>query len=357
MSSDNRGHAPQTTMPVQYSAGIDDIIILPLVLIALVLKKLWDALVSLLIHLMDWLFPILLQIMRFPLFTLRILGDACAALLRGIVSILPVPGDKRAAWKEAVRVGWAWLRSKISYKAFEEWLHHAFEAGMAWVFKKCKSLTPGQALLVLTGAVLWLPISFGVATAMHAVLFAKIVSWPAWMQMLHPVATVIAKSKLLVLPVYPAAWPQAKLHPFVQAMIRWYRTIASLPLMQKIGYRYRQIEGAAAQAREALRRAAEAAGLGRIGGDLLGAINAGAAWIGAACRAAIVRLGEGLSKVPGIGHVIARYAAHYDDVSEKEPQKLSEKVRGFYDRWSTKFTVEYYEAKEREEAAKGGARA
>ena len=32
---------------------------------------------------------------------------------------------------------------------------------------------------------------------------------PSWIQLLHPVATVIAKSKLLVLPAYPAAWPQA----------------------------------------------------------------------------------------------------------------------------------------------------
>ena len=48
------------------------------------------------------------------------------------------------------------------------------------------------------------------------------------MQFLHPVATVIAKSKLLVLPVYPAAWPQAKQHPFMQAMIRCYRYLASL---------------------------------------------------------------------------------------------------------------------------------
>src|SRR5262249_7446858 len=158
------------TAPTPFSVGIDDLLIVPLVLIALALKKLWDALIWLLIQLMDWAFPIVLQIMRFPLFTLRILGDASAALLRGVVSILPVGGDKRAAWKEAVRAGWAWLRSKISYKAFEEWLHHAFESGMAWVFKTCKGLTPNQALLVIVGAVLWLPISFGVATLMHAVL-------------------------------------------------------------------------------------------------------------------------------------------------------------------------------------------
>jgi hypothetical protein len=161
-----------------------------------------------------------------------------------------------------------------------------------------------------------------------------------------------------VLPVYPAAWPQAKQHPFVQAMIHCYRYIASLSLMQKTGYRYRQMEQAAAHVRGALARAADAAGLARFGSDLLAAINAGAAWLGAACRAAVVRLGEGLSKVPGIGAVITHYASQYEHVSEKEPTKLSEKVRGFYGRWSIKFTAEYYEAKEREEAAKaakGGA--
>ena len=108
---------------------------------------------------------------------------------------------------------------KISYKAFEEAVHHLFESGMAWVFRKCRSLTPSAALFVISCAVLWLPISFGVATFLHAVLIAKATSLPAWMQLLHPVATIIAKSKLLVLPVYPAAWPQARQHPSVHAVI------------------------------------------------------------------------------------------------------------------------------------------
>src|SRR5215470_13008630 len=40
-------------------------------------------------------------------------------------------------------------------------LHHAFEAGMAWVFRKCRRLTPSGALLVIAVALLWLPVSFG----------------------------------------------------------------------------------------------------------------------------------------------------------------------------------------------------
>jgi hypothetical protein len=111
---------------------------------------------------------------------------------------------------------------------------------MAWVFRKCRHLTPNTALVVILGAVLWLPISFGAATAMHAVLFAKLTSWPAWMQLLHPLATVIAKSKLLVLPVYPAAWPQAKKHPFVQLVFKGYEAIKCLYVIKKFGFRYRQ---------------------------------------------------------------------------------------------------------------------
>jgi hypothetical protein len=45
---------------------------------------------------------------------------------------------------------------------------HAFEAGMAWVFRKCRRLTPSGALLIIAVALLWLPISFGTATALLA---------------------------------------------------------------------------------------------------------------------------------------------------------------------------------------------
>src|SRR5262249_33088422 len=150
---------------------------------------------------------------------------------------------------------------KISYHAFEQAVHRAFEGGMAWVFRKCRGLTPGGALLVIAGAVLWLPVSFGAATAMHAVLIAKATSLPAWMQVLHPLATIIAKSKLLVLPVYPAAWPQAKQHPFAQAVFGFYRYIAALGLVQKTRCRYRQVERAAAAGAIVLKDAAARAGL------------------------------------------------------------------------------------------------
>jgi hypothetical protein len=187
-------------------------------------------------------------------------------------------------------------------------VHIAFESCMAWVFRECRHLTPNTALLVILGAVFWLPFSFGVATAMHAVLFAKVTSWPAWMQLLHPLATVIAKSKLLVLPVYPAAWPQAKKHPFVQLVFKGYETIKCLHVIKKVGFRYRQAEIAGIAAVERLERTA--------------GLESAMKWLREA-------------------HVAKHFGV----------EKPTQKLRSFFSRWSIKFSAEYYEAKERQASA------
>ena len=297
-----------------FGVGVEDIVILPLVAIAVIVKVVLRALLTILIDIIDWLFPILLQVMRFPLFTIRILGDGIAALLKGAMRFLPIGNIRRQAWQGFISRNWAWCRQSLSYRAFEEWLHHAFEDGMAWVFRKCRSLTPPAALLVIIGAVLWLPISFGVATLMHAVLVAKAASLPPWMQLLHPVATVIAKSKLLVLPAYPAAWPQAKRHPVVQAMITFWRHLTTLYLMRKIGYRYRQTESA----------------------------------IGRGLRALAAGTVAVLSALPLSSGIVRRYKEHCEEVSRQPSAPFSDKVTDFFARWSIKFSPEYYEAKERE---------
>ena len=176
---------------------------------------------------------------------------------------------------------------------------------MAWVFRKCRHLTPNTALLVILGAALWLPISLGAATAIHAVLFAKVTSWPAWMQLLHPLATVIAKSKLLVLPVYPAAWPQAKKHPFVQLVSKSYKAIKSLYLVKKVGFRYRQAGIAGSATVDRLERTA----------GLTSAVR----WLRKA-------------------HIAKHFGV----------EKPTQELRSFFSRWSIKFSAEYYESKERQ---------
>jgi hypothetical protein len=70
------------------------------------------------------------------------------------------------------------------------------QRGISWAFQRCAALSPRAALLVVACVILWLPLSAALSIAMHAVLLANAALLPAWMQLLHPVATIIAKSKL-----------------------------------------------------------------------------------------------------------------------------------------------------------------
>jgi hypothetical protein len=339
---------------IHFRAGIDDVIIIPLALAALAIKTLFHAVLSTLINIIDYAFPIFLRLMKFPLFIIRIIGDGLSGALKLIVTCLPVSHESRRRWREAVSRGWRLLRQKMSYKAFEEAVHHAFENGMAWVFRKCRNLTPRAALLTIAGAVLWLPASFGTATVIHAALIAKAASLPAWMQLLHPLATIIAKSKLLVLPVYPAAWPQAKKHASIQAIRRFYCAFTRLYLVRKTARRYWQTANAAARAADGLGRVASLVGLSQLWNGLLAMVNGAADWISGVFQAAMRRALETFSATPLIGALVQRRAARYEEAAPPREEKFSERARGFFERWSIKFSAEYYEAREREQASPAG---
>jgi hypothetical protein len=298
-------HNLARTEESRFRGAPDDVIIVPLVFVALAANKILRFVLAILMRLLDYAFPLAMQIVWLPLFAAKVLGDVIVTIISGALRFLPFSETKRRQWRISIRRNWSWLRRKISYRAFEQAVHIAFEGGMAWVFRECRYLTPNTALLVILGAVLWLPFSFGVATAMHAVLFAKVTSWPAWTQLLHPLATVIAKSKLLVLPVYPAAWPQAKKHPFVQLVFKSYETITCLYVIKKVGSRYRQAEIAGIAAVERLERTAGLASAMR--------------WL--------------------------RKAHLAEHLGVERP---TQKLRSFFSRWSIKFSAEYYEAKERQ---------
>jgi hypothetical protein len=298
-------HHPTLTDEGRFRGALDDVIIIPLVLVAFAANKILRFIVSILMRLLDCAFPLAMQIVWLPLLAAKLLGDVIVTVINCALRFLPLSETKRRQWRRSIRRNWSWFRRKISYQAFEQAVHDAFESGMAWVFRACRHLTPNTALLVILGAVLWLPISFGAATAMHAVLFAKVTSWPAWTQLLHPLATVIAKSKLLVLPVYPAAWPQAKRHPFVQLVFKGYESVKSMYAIKKVGFRYRQAEIAGIAAVERLERTA--------------GLTSAVTWLRKA-------------------HVAKRVGV----------ERPTQKLRSFFSIWSIKFSAEYYEAKERQ---------
>jgi len=347
------GNRARGTALVKFDTGISDILVVPLVLIALVVKSLLQFTLTILVHILDYAFPILLQLVRFPLFTVRILGDALAALAEGIVGYLPVSPEKRDAWRDSTSRRWSSLRKWMSYRAFEEALHHAFEGGMAWVFRTCRTLSPGTALLVIIGAILWLPLSFGLATAMHAILIAEATSLPAWMQLLHPVATLIAKSKLLVLPAYPAAWPQAKKHPSVRAAYQFCQGCARLAITQRARYRYRRIKRSLATLARAVRRTAPIMGLADLLDGVLCEIRDLAALTRQATRSATVRTVQVLSRIPLVGSIVRRYVMHYEAAHRPHAKKkFSQTLSELYARWMINFSAEYYETKDKDEAAK-----
>ena len=288
-----------------YRGALDDVAIVPIVLVVLAALKILRFILSIMMRLLDYAFPVAMQVIWLPLFAAKVLGNVIITLMGAALRFLPLSERKRRRWRRSIRRNWSWLRRKMSYRAFEQAVHDAFESSMAWVFRQCRHLNPSTALLVILGAILWLPISFGIATAVHAVLLAKLTLWPAWMQLLHPLATVIAKSKLLVLPVYPAAWPQARKTPFVQLLVTSFDTIKRMYVIRKIGFRYRQAEIAGIAAIERLERCA----------GLASAVR----WLRQA-------------------HVAERFGV----------EKPSQDLRSFFSRWSMKFSAEYYEAKERQ---------
>jgi hypothetical protein len=296
---------PAWTDKGRFRGGFDDVIIIPLVCVALVANRILHFILSILMRLLDYAFPFAVQIVWLPLFAAKLLGNVVVALITSTIHFLPFSEAKRRQWRMWIRRNWSRLRRRISYRAFEQAVHDAFEGGMAWVFRKCRHLTPNAALLVILGAALWLPISFAAATVMHAVLIANVASWPAWTQLLHPLATIIAKSKLLVVPVYPAAWPQAKKHPFVQLLYRGCRAIKRVYAIKKIGFRYRQAEIAGIAAVDRLERTA--------------GLASAVLWLRKA-------------------HVTEHFGV----------EKRARKLRSFFSRWSIKFSAEYYEAKERQ---------
>ena len=301
-------HHPSRTEDGHFRAGLDDVFIIPLVLVTLAASKFLRFIFLILMRLLDYAFPLAMQLVWLPLLAAKVLGNGLVAVINGALRILPLSKTKRRRWRVSIRWNWSRLRRRIGYRAFEHAVHIVFESGMAWVFRTCRHLTPNAALLVILGAVLWLPISFVAATAMHAVLFAKVTAWPAWMQLLHPLATIIAKTKLLVLPVYPAAWPQAKKHPFVQVVFESYEAIKSLYLVKKVCFRYRQAGIAGSAAANSLEHTA--------------------------------RLTSAM-----------RWMRNTPVAQQVGVAKPTQELRSFFARWSIKFSAEYYEAKERQVAS------
>ncbi|TMJ95490.1 MAG: hypothetical protein E6G74_22035 [Alphaproteobacteria bacterium] len=98
------------------TVGVEDLVIVPLVVVAVAVSKLLKGVLSILIYVLDYAFAILLQLMRIPLLAARLFGDGMEFFLEGVVRCLPVSSAKRDAWRAWMRQQWIWFRRNISYR-------------------------------------------------------------------------------------------------------------------------------------------------------------------------------------------------------------------------------------------------
>ena len=135
-------HNPAWTEESRFRGAFDDVVIIPLVLITLAANKIVRFILSILIRLLDYAFPLAMQIVWLPLFAAKVLGNVITTVISDALRFLPLSDTKRRQWRRSIRRNWSWLRRKMNYRAFEQAVHDAFESRMAWVFREISRRTP-----------------------------------------------------------------------------------------------------------------------------------------------------------------------------------------------------------------------
>jgi hypothetical protein len=93
----------------QFRIGVDDTIILPLVLIVVFAKTLYHAAFFITPVASAVVFAVLLRVMTSPLLVAATAGDSMAWLIKRLADLPPLPGARREAWCDLVdRAGLAY---------------------------------------------------------------------------------------------------------------------------------------------------------------------------------------------------------------------------------------------------------
>jgi hypothetical protein len=76
-------HNPAWTEESRFRGALDDVIIIPLVLVTLAANKILRFILSILMRLLDYAFPLAMQIVWLPLFTAKVLGNVIVTVING----------------------------------------------------------------------------------------------------------------------------------------------------------------------------------------------------------------------------------------------------------------------------------
>jgi len=93
--------------------ALDDVIIVPLALIAIAANKILRFTIAVLMRLLDYTFPLVMEIVRLPLFAAKVLGNLIVAVTAGALGILPLSEAGRRKWIVSMRRRWSWLRREL----------------------------------------------------------------------------------------------------------------------------------------------------------------------------------------------------------------------------------------------------
>ena len=88
-------HNPAWTEESRFRGALDDLIIIPLVVVVLATTKILRFIFLILRRLLDYAFPLAMQIVWLPVFTARILGSVTVTAISGTLRFLPISETKR----------------------------------------------------------------------------------------------------------------------------------------------------------------------------------------------------------------------------------------------------------------------
>ena len=92
-------HKPAWTEESRFRGALDDVIIIPLVFVTLAANKILRFILSILMRLLDYAFPLAMQIVWLPLFAARVLGNVIVTVINAGLRFLPLSETKRRQWE------------------------------------------------------------------------------------------------------------------------------------------------------------------------------------------------------------------------------------------------------------------
>ena len=78
-------------MESRFGGGLDEVIIIPLVLVTLAVNKILRFILWMLMRLLDYAFPLAMQVVWLPLFAARVLGNVIVTVVSGGLRFLATP--------------------------------------------------------------------------------------------------------------------------------------------------------------------------------------------------------------------------------------------------------------------------